>query len=109
MHWIKSRGGLRLAIRLGALLVGTGCAYISSWLMEEKEYGRALLSFTFIFVAAVVEFVFGDLIVEHQYPAETARRLKVFDQKIGERAANSIVNKIKAVIQSFAACDQIRI
>lgn len=104
-RWLRTRGVVRIFIRLLCVLGAAVGAYFSSVAFEEKKYGCAAWWFFLIFASAVVELVFGDILVERRFPAKTARRLAVFDEKLGDRARDTIVHEISEVINGLKCCD----
>jgi hypothetical protein len=105
----KTRRSLRLALRLGALLVGLAAAYYADVLVHEKKYVCGLIPYGLVVVAALLEFVFADVVTNKRFPVETERKLQRMEQKLGAKAIATIQQRVVEIISKFAACDTTRI
>jgi hypothetical protein len=105
-----TRRKLRLFIRGFATIVITVCGFLVAWLMEHHEFGWSLLPFVFLLLTTFTEFVLADVLAEKVYPYETQKKLEILEQSTeGQKAAESLADKLERIIEHFKACDNSQI
>ena len=102
---IRTRRSFRLTIRAIALLVGLSAAFYLSVLLAKKEFEIAWYVFLVVIVAAFVEFVFADVLVDRSFPFDTERKLALMEKRLGAQVIEAITQRIKDLVAEFRDCD----
>ena len=89
---IKTHRSFRLTIRTIALLVGLYSAFHLSVFLEKKEFEIAWYVFLVVIVAAFVEFVFADVLVDRSFPFDTERKLALMEKRLGAQVIEAITS-----------------
>jgi hypothetical protein len=85
--------------------VGAIAAYAASVLFGESLYYWAIIPTGLILVAAIIEFVFGDVLTEQRYPTRTEALLNNYETKI-KNVHNQLLMQLNSAIQSLDGCDK---
>ncbi len=105
---MPTRKKFRLRLRAVFLVTGVSAAFISSVLLQEKEYSWAILPASFVLLASFAEFVLADILTESRYPARTVRILDKLEANV-RRFHGRIRDSIGKAIQSLRACDKTKV
>lgn len=100
---IPRRKRFRISIRAAFLLVGVIATYAATILFGKNLYYWAILPTVLILIAAIVEFVFGDVITEQRYPARTETLLNNYETKV-KNVHNQLLRQLNSAIQSLEGC-----
>src|SRR5215207_5632642 len=106
---IRTRRQFRLALRGLAVALITLGGFAVAVMLEMKLFRLSGVPLIVVLGATVLEFVLSDRIAERSYPFETEKILDLLERQLGQRAVESITEKLELIIQSFQACDQSRI
>lgn len=102
---IKTHRKFRLTIRLFSLVVGLSAGFYLSVLLAKQEFETIWYWFSAIMIAALVEFVFADVLADHSFPFDTERKLALMEQRLGAQAIKTITKRIIDLINEFRGCD----
>ena len=105
---ISPRKRFRISIRAAFLVIAGVAAFAASVLIQEKLYWWATLPTLVVLVAAIVEFVFGDVLTERLYPARTEAILQNYESKL-RNVHDQLLAQLNLAIQSLRGCDTNRV
>lgn len=105
---IPRRKRFRISIRAAFIIIGATAAYAASILFEENLYFWATVPALAILAAAIVEFVFGDVLTEKRYPARTESILENYENKV-QNVHNQLLAQLNSAIQSLKGCDPTKV
>lgn len=106
---IRTRRQFRLTLRAIAIIIGACSGYAIALLLLKPLVLLSVIPFIILLFSSFFEFILADLITEHSYPFDTEKKLDLLERKLGDRAVQSISQKLERVITSFKACDQSKI
>jgi len=95
----------RMIYRAIFLILGFFSVFCMSILIQENKYKLALIPGICALICSLLEFVFGEMIVEKSYPSETKRILRAVDN-MSEQVSESLINCIKNIIDNLTGCDK---
>jgi hypothetical protein len=58
-----------------------------------------------VLLAAVVEFVFADVLADSSFPFDTERKLALMEKRIGENVIEVITRRLLGIISDLGGCD----
>src|SRR5688500_5744780 len=96
---------LRLAIRLGALIIGLIAAFVMSVEIQLLDFSAGAKWLVLAGAAAAVEFVFADVIAERSFPYDTERKLELMEERLGRSAIETISRRLRQAILELRGCD----
>lgn len=103
---IRTHRKFRLTIRFIALLIGLLVGFHVSVLIELNSFDKGFMYFSIILIAAMVEFVFADVLAEQSFPYDTERKLFLMEEKLGADAISVISDLLENAISNFVACER---
>lgn len=95
----------RMIYRATFLILGFIAVYIMSVLLEEGQYNWAIIPAGCALVFTLLEFVFGEMIVEKSYPSETKKIMDAVD-KMSEDVSDSLLKCLEEIINDLNGCDK---
>jgi hypothetical protein len=95
----------RMIYRATFLILGFIAIYIMTILIEEGEYYQAIIPGSLALIFALLEFVFGEVIVEKSFPTETRRIMNAVD-KMSIETSESLINCLNSIIDDLSGCDK---
>jgi GAF domain len=96
---------LRLAIRLGVLIIGLIAAFVMSVKIQLLDFSGGAKWLLLVGAAAAVEFVFADVIAERSFPYDTERKLALMEERLGRSAIETISRRLRQAILELRGCD----
>jgi GAF domain-containing protein len=97
----------RIAARLVIIVIASVMLYVFSILVQERQYGWALIPAIAIALLTVAEFVVADLVIDARFPPQTAEVLERLQAKLNIH--DEILIVLGNCIRSFRACDHSQI
>jgi len=96
----------RMIYRATFLTLGFIAIYVMSVLLEEGKYGIAILPAGFALIFTLLEFVFGEMIVEKSYPSDTRKIMKAVVE-MPDNVSESLINSLNEIINGLNGCDKL--
>jgi len=107
---LPDRERYRSWARLTILVLAGVFVYGFSVLLQEEEYGWAVIPAAVLGVLSVAELVVADLILDSRFPRDTTEFLERLQRKLSTTSTHEeVVRLLESCVDTFAGCDKARI
>ena len=102
---IRTHRAFRLFIRFLALLIGLSAAFQVALFIQQGHASHAEFWHLAVIIAAVVEFVFADVLAERSFPFDTERKIALMERRLGTNAIQAITRILIETIGELRGCN----